>query len=51
MGTATFDIVKYAKTKGHGAATVAGALVTSGAYTTSTTASALEDGSGDITAV
>lgn len=44
MGTATFDISKYGRNRGSGAASVAGELVTSGAHTTSTTASALTDG-------
>lgn len=44
MGTATFDIVKYGRNKGAGAGTVAGAFVTSGAHTTSTSASDLTDG-------
>lgn len=44
MGTATFDISKYATNRGGGAATVVGALVTSGAHTTSITASSLTDG-------
>ena len=50
MGIATFDIARYGRTRGGGAASVIGELVTSGAYTTSTTASALEDGAGGITA-
>lgn len=41
MGTATFDIVKYSK---NGSRNVSGELVTSGAHTTSTTASNLTDG-------
>ena len=44
MGTATFDITKYGKNRGSAAGTVAGALVTSGAHTTSTTVSSLTDG-------
>lgn len=44
MGTATYDIVKYGRVRGSGPATVAGDLVTSGAHTTTTTASDLTDG-------
>ena len=44
MGTATYDIAKYGKERRNGAATVIGELVTSGAHTTSTSASDLTDG-------
>ena len=44
MGTATFDIARLSRQRGSGAGTVIGALVTSGAHTTSTTASSLTDG-------
>lgn len=44
MGTATFDISKYAVNRGSSAGALAGELVTSGAHTTSTTASSLTDG-------
>lgn len=49
MGTASFSVGRYARNRGSGAATVLSSVVrTSGAYTTSTSASNLEDGSGDI---
>lgn len=44
MGTATFDISKYGHNRGQGAGTTPGEFVTSGAHTTSTTASSLTDG-------
>lgn len=44
MGTASFDVCKYGESRGAGAATLPGELVTSGAHTTSTTASNLTDG-------
>lgn len=44
MGTATFDITKYAKIRGTGAASVCGELVDSGAHTTTTIASNLTNG-------
>lgn len=50
MGTASFSVGKYGRNRGAGAGTVISSEVTtSGAYTTSTSASNLEDGSGDIT--
>lgn len=52
MGTASFSIGKYARTKGNGAASLLASIVrTSGAFTTSTTAANLEDASGDVTAI
>ena len=47
MGTAVFDLVKYSRNRGIGAGTVAGELVTSGAHTTSTSASNLTNGAAD----
>lgn len=44
MGTANFDITKYARNRGLGAGTVPSDLVDSGAHTTSTTASNLTNG-------
>lgn len=44
MGTARWDLAKYAKNRGSGAASVVGELNTSGNHTTSTTASNLTDG-------
>ena len=44
MGTATFDLCHYAVSRGNGAATIPGELLTSGAHTTSTSASDLTDG-------
>lgn len=49
MGTASFSVGRYGTNRGRGAATVIASTVrTSGAYTTSTSASNLEDASGDI---
>lgn len=47
MGTASFAIVNYSR--GPQSSLPKSEIRTSGAYTTSTTASNLEDGSGDIT--
>ncbi len=44
MGNFIFDISKYAKNRGVGAGQTFGALVTSGAHTTSTSATDLTDG-------
>lgn len=44
MGTVNFHLTKYGRNRGLGAGTVAGELVTSGAHTTSTSASNLTDG-------
>ena len=50
MGTASFSVTRYAKTKGSGAATIQSSIVTtSGAHTSSGTASNIDDASGDIT--
>lgn len=50
MGAASFAVSKYARNRGSGAGTVISSDIrTSGAYTTSTSASNLEDGAGDIT--
>lgn len=50
MGTASFSVSKYARNRGAGAGTVISSNVrTSGAYTTSTSATNLEDAGGDIT--
>lgn len=49
MGTASFCVSKYARNRGAGAATVISSdLRTSGAHTTSGTASNIEDALGDI---
>ena len=49
MGTASFSVTTYGRNKGSGAATVVSSIVrTSGAYTTSTSATNLEDAGGDI---
>ena len=49
MGTASFTVAAYAKTRGAGAATILSSnLRTSGAHTTSTTASNIEDATADI---
>ena len=49
MGTASFSVSKYGRNRGSGAGTViSSSLRTSGAYTTSTSASNLEDAGGDI---
>jgi hypothetical protein len=49
MGTASFAVSKYARNRGAGAGTIISSDIrTSGAYTTSTSASNLEDGAGDI---
>ena len=49
MGTASFAVSKYGRNRGSGAGTViSSSLRTSGAYTTSTSASNLEDAGGDI---
>lgn len=47
MGTASFSVGKYSR--GPQSSLMRGEVVTSGAYTTSTTASNLEDAGGDIT--
>lgn len=47
MGTASFSVGKYAL--GPQSSLMASYVVTSGAFTTSTSAANLEDGSGDIT--
>lgn len=47
MGTASFSVGRYAK--GRSGVIESTDIVTSGAYTTSTTASNLEDAGGDIT--
>lgn len=50
MGTASFSVSRYARSRGSGNAILISSNVrTSGAFTTSTTAANLEDGSGDIT--
>lgn len=50
MGIASFSVGKYARVRGSGPATVMSTNVrTSGAYTTSTSATNLEDAGGDIT--
>jgi len=50
MGTLNYTVGAYARTKGSGAAsTLSSHIRTSDAYTTSTTAGYVEDGSGDIT--
>jgi hypothetical protein len=50
MGTASFSVAKYGHNRGAGAGTVISSTIrTSGAYTTSTSASNLEDAGGDIT--
>lgn len=50
MGTASFSVGKYGTNRGSAAGTVLSSYVrTSGAYTTSTSATNLEDGTGDIT--
>jgi hypothetical protein len=49
MGTASFVVTKYATNRGSGAASIMSSdLRTSGAHTTSATASNIEDASGDI---
>lgn len=47
MGTASFSVGKYAGRQN--SSLMGSEVVTSGAFTTSTTAANLEDGSGDIT--
>jgi hypothetical protein len=50
MGTASFAVGKYARNRGSGAGTIMSSEIrTSGAYSTSTSATNLEDVSGDIT--
>lgn len=50
MGTASFSVGKYATNRGSAAGTILSSFVrTSGAYTTSTSATNIEDASGDIT--
>ncbi len=50
MGTASFCVSKYGRNRGSGAGTVISSDIrTSGAYTTSTSATNLEDAGGDIT--
>jgi len=50
MGTASFHVGKYGRVRGAGPATVISSVVrVSGAYTTSTSATNLEDAGGDIT--
>jgi hypothetical protein len=50
MGTASFSVGTYARIRGGGAANVLSSRHrTSGAYTTSTSATNLEDAGGDIT--
>jgi hypothetical protein len=49
MGTASYSVSKYGRNRGSGAGTVISSDIrTSGAYTTSGTASNLEDAGGDI---
>jgi hypothetical protein len=50
MGTASFSVGKYARNRGAGAGVIMSSNVRlSGAYTTSTSATNLEDAGGDIT--
>lgn len=51
MGTLNFTVGKYGRQGRHsgGASVIATEVITSDAYTTSTSASNVEDGSGDIT--
>lgn len=50
MGTASFSVGRGNKGQGQGSPTMLSTIIrTSGAYTTSTTASNLEDAGGDIT--
>lgn len=50
MGTLNFTVGKYAKQRGSGASTLASTDIrTSDAFTTSASATNVEDGSGDIT--
>lgn len=49
MGTASFTVTKYGRSRGTGAGSVASSsVITSGVHTTSGAASNIEDGSGDI---
>lgn len=48
MGTASFDVTRYAPSRGQAPQVASTYVRTSGAFTTSTTAGNLEDGSGDI---
>lgn len=48
MGTANFSVGRYGQSRGQAPATMSTYVRTSGAHTTSTTASFAEDGSGDI---
>jgi hypothetical protein len=49
MGTLSFSVGKYAKTRGAGGASIRGSeVVTSGVFTTSGTAANIEDVGGDI---
>ena len=50
MGTASFSVSKYGRSRGTGAGTIVSSdFRLSGAYSTSTSATNLEDASGDIT--
>lgn len=48
MGTASFSVGSYGQSRGQSPAVMSSYVRTSGAHTTSTTASFAEDGSGDI---
>jgi hypothetical protein len=49
MGTLNFTVGRYAPSRGQSPGIPASTVVTSDSYTTSTSASFVEDGSGDIT--